>query len=200
MDDLLTADKLGLFLYLCAPGVVISFVRATFLTGRMPSGSEGVLSYVTLSLLYQAALLPLTHLKMQQITSNQLPTGTWALLIFVLPALVGALLGLNAREQWARRLLRKLRINPVHPLETAWDWRFGKCAECYVIVTMKNEIKWYGFLGEQSFMSSSPKERDLFLERTYDLGSDKKWSERGSGVWLSGGEIQSIEQWPKRRK
>ena len=67
MDDLLTADKLGLFLYLCAPGIVMIYSRALFLTGRIPSGSEGVLAYVTLSVVYQAALLPLTHLKTQQI-------------------------------------------------------------------------------------------------------------------------------------
>ena len=124
----------------------------------------------------------------------------WALLIFVLPALIGALLGLNARDQWVRQLLRRWRINPVHPVATAWDWKFGKCSECYVIVTMKNEIKWYGFLGDKSFVSSSPDERDVFfLERPYDIGDNKKWTSRGSGVWLSGEEIRSIEQWPKRR-
>lgn len=199
MGEYLAPDKLGLFLYLCAPGLVLVYFRSTFLTGRMPTGSEAVLTYVTLSVIYQAALLPFTNLTIDKSLGARLPTIAWCGIIFVAPAIAGALLGLNARHQWLRSVLRRMRLNTVHPVETAWDWRFGRCTECYVLITLKNGIKWAGLLSANSFLSTSPTERDVFLEQVYDWKNQDKWSPTGSGVWLAGADIQSIEQWPKRK-
>lgn len=199
MEELVAPDKLGLFLYLCAPGLILTYFRSLFLTGRMPPPAEGVLTYVTLSIVYQAALLPLTDLSASRMASNQLPTADWAIVIFVAPAVLGSILGLAARYQWIRAFFRKMRINTVHPVGSAWDWRFGNCDECYVLVTLKNDTKWAGLLGDQSFLSSDPTERDIFLQQVFDWKDGETWSQRESSVWIAGAEIQSIEQWPKRK-
>ena len=167
MNNYVAPDKIGLFLYLCAPGFILTYMRAQFHAGRMPPPTEGVLTYVTLSVIYQAAILPFTDLKLSSLTNAQLPTYEWALLIFILPALFGAILGINARNQWTGKLLKKLGINTVHPLASAWDWRFGKCRECYVMITLKNETKWAGSEAKNPF-SSNPGERDVYLERVYE--------------------------------
>lgn len=199
MSDYISTDKLGFFLYLCAPGLILVYVRSAFLTGRMPSGSDGVLTYVTLSIIYQAILLPFTKLNMATIASAQLPTVQWLLAIFLVPAVFGTILGLNARHQWLRSLLKKISINTVHPIETAWDFRFGKITECYVMITLKDGLKWAGRLTEGSFLSTSGAERDIYVEQVYDWKDQDSWTPTGSGVWLAGSEIVSIEHWPKKR-
>jgi hypothetical protein len=70
-----------------------------------------------------------------------------------------------------------------------------------VHVKLKDGTKWAGHLGQGSFSSTDPSERDLYIEDVYLTGKDdKKWTKRGSGVWIAHGEIQTIEFWPEHRE
>ena len=60
MSELLTPEKMGLFLMFSVPGIIILYIRAQFITGRMPPIAEGAISYLTLSLIYQAVAYPIT--------------------------------------------------------------------------------------------------------------------------------------------
>ena len=122
------------------------------------------------------------------------------MLLFVLPALLGTLLGLNVRKGWTKRFLNKAKINTIHSVNTAWDWRFGDCKECWVLAVLKDGTKWAGYLGIQSFMSSDPAERDIFIERVYEIDNETDvWTPRTSSVWIAHAEIQSLEFWPTQQ-
>lgn len=180
------------------PGFIILYFRAQFITGRLPPVAEGAVSYVTLSLIYQAVSYP--------ITATQFITGPmtlwhwagWFMFIFVVPAIIGGALGLNVRKGWSKAIVNKFGISTIHPIKCAWDWHFGQCKECWVMAVLKDGTKWYGYMGENSFMSSEPTERDLFIEYVYVMEQEgKPWTPRSSSVWIAHGEIQSLEFLPK---
>ena len=117
----------------------------------------------------------------------------------VIPAGLGLLLGLDAQRAWTRNILKKRGVHLSHPIDAAWDWRLGQ-EECWVHVKLKDGTKWAGHLGQGSFSSTDPTERDLYIEDVYDTGQDDaNWTPRGTGLWIAHGEIQSIEFWPEHR-
>lgn len=195
MDGLLDVTKLQLFLVFAVPGIVALYVRAQFLTGRMPPVAEGVIAYIILSLIYHALAYPIAAPLYSRPSSGWMMAG-WFLLLFVGPATLGFLLGLNVRKGWTKKLLSKVHLNTIHPVNSAWDWRFGECEECWVLVVLKNGTRWAGYLGQKSFMSSDPVERDIYIQQVYEIGEENKWTPRTSGVWIAHGEIQTLEFWP----
>lgn len=198
LDNILTPQTLSYFLIFAVPGVVALYVRAQFLTGRMPPVGEGLLAYVTLSLVYHALAYPIAYpLYRADISSIWNKVG-WFALLFAVPGLLGLVLGLNIRKGWTKRLLNRWKIHTVHPINCAWDWHFGQCEEGWVLAVLKDGTKWAGYMGVSSFMSSDASERDIFIERVYELGGEgKPWIPRVSSVWIAHGELQSLEFWPR---
>jgi len=193
-------ELLLLFLFFSVPGIVALFFRAQFMAGRMPKVGEGLLSYVTVSLAYHALVFPLTARLYAAASLAGWHWAGWVSLIFLGPALVGILLGLNIRKGWARKMIGRFGISTIHPVTCAWDWRFSQCEEGWVIATLKNGTQWHGYMGVNSFMSSDPGERDILIEQVYDsAGEGASWTPRGSAVWIANGEIQSLEFLPRNQ-
>ena len=187
-------EGLALFLFFSVPGIVALYLRTQFLAGRMPSAADGALTYVTLSLAYHAIIYPITGPLQARNTDLGVTWISWFIMIFVAPALLGTLLGLNIRRGWSRRLFDKIGLSIVHPISNAWDWKFSNCPESWIIVKLKDSTTWYGFLGENSFLSSDRAERDLYLQETFMYNEDgTAWRPLGSSVWIAHGEIQSLE-------
>lgn len=200
MNAIADPEKLRLFLLFAVPGIVALYVRSQFLTGRMLPIAEGIIAYVTLSLIYQAAIVSIFGLFNRGLFAGWMALA-WPVLLFVFPAIIGALLGLNIRKSWTKRLIAKLRINTAHPVNAAWDWRFVDSKSCWVLVVLKDGTEWAGYLGTQSFMSSDPAERDIFIEKVYEIDSKTDvWTARTSSVWIAHSEIQSIEFWPGNKE
>jgi hypothetical protein len=108
------------------------------------------------------------------------------------------MLGLDARQGWFRWVLRKLKIFPVHPIPSAWDWKFGSLSPSWVIVTLKNDHKIYGFLGNKSFISSDPKERDVYIEQVWTVDRKNRWTRNEQwSVLIPHGEIRVVEFMPE---
>ncbi|TCU61270.1 hypothetical protein EDF58_101584 [Novosphingobium sp. PhB57] len=197
----LDPEKLRLFWFFAMPGVIILYVRAQFLTGRMPSAAEGLIAYLVVSIVYHALLFPVASpLYGVAVTSFGGGVG-WFAYILAGPAAAGVISGLAAQRGWIRNILNSLKFNKlplrtVHSIPSAWDWKFSQCTDCFVMVVLKDATKWAGYLGEQSFISSAPAERDIFLEKVYEIDPENNWIPRTSGVWIGHGEIQSIEFWP----
>jgi hypothetical protein len=195
--EFLDPGRLQMLLLFAVPGVVAVYVRTQFLTGRMPPTGEGILVYVTVSLVYHALAFPLRP-SFDSAPLTRLWTLQWLLFILVLPALLGVLLGLNARYSWIGTALRKLHLVTAHPIGCAWDWRFSGSSECWVLIVLRDGMKWAGHLGPDSFISSDPRERDIYIQQVYEIGDEDKWIARTSGVWINHSEIQSIEFWPMK--
>ena len=193
MLDLKSVDTLYPVLMFIVPGLIILSMRSQFVTGRRPSHSAALLSYLAVSAFYYALILPFVDFAK--------PPGVvaWFLLVFVGPAIVGLLLGIEIQFDLSRKFLRRCRLNPVHSIPTAWDRKFGKMGGQWVLVTLKNGTTFAGYCNSDSFMSSDPVERDIYIPWLYDLDDDNKWVERSeSSVLITSGEVSTIEFWPKR--
>lgn len=200
MPELTSIDTIYLVLAFLVPGLIASFIRAQFITGRMPSHTEAALSYLTLSIIYYALAFPFVEYSVSIEGPAYWKIGAWFLLVFVGPAVFGFLLGLWAQKELGRRLLRRLQLNPVHVMPTAWDWKFSNATESWVLVVLKDDTQLAGLYGSDSFASSDPEERDLYIEKVYEIDDKNDWKPRDNGVLITSGEIRSIEFWPYRQE
>lgn len=197
MTEVKSIEQLSLVLGFLVPGLVILYVRSQFLTGRMQAQKEALLAYFALSVVWWGVSLPVvTWLLGQPLVAAERP-GTWLLLTFAGPAIIGILLGVNASKGWTRRLLAVVGLQLVHVMPTAWDWKFEGMSASWVLVTLKDGTRFAGFCGSDSFISSDPQERDIYIQRIYDLDENDTWIDRGEkGLLVPHGETRSIEFWP----
>lgn len=197
MSELKSLEDLYLVLGFVVPGLIVVFVRAQFLTGRTPPHSAALLNYLTLSIVYYALVLPLLDYVLSIEQPSYGKAIAWFGFVFVGPAIFGLVLGLNAQFGFLRRVLSRCGINPVHVMPTAWDWKFSNMEPQWVLVTLKDGTRFAGCCSKNSFMSSDPAERDMYIQWLYDIGEDNHWHSRGdNGVLVAAGEIKTIEFWP----
>lgn len=197
MPNIGSLESVYLALGLLVPGFITLFVRSQFVTGRRRSRSEDLLSYLTISVIYYALSFPFVGVTLSMDDSFYGRLLAWITLIFIGPAVFGFILGINVQTDWVRRALRRCGLNPVHVIPTAWDWKFGRMTNAWVLVTLKDGTTFAGFCGEDSFISSDPGERDIYIQWVYDVDPENNWSSRGdSGVLIAAGEVRTIEFWP----
>lgn len=106
-------------------------------------------------------------------------------------------MGINIQKDLFRRFLNLLGLFPIHPIQTAWDWKFSREREHWVLVTLKNGNTITGFYGKESFTASTSGERDMYIQWIYDTG-EKTTSPapEDKGVYIAADEISTIEFWP----
>ena len=203
--DLNILQDYALVWILLVPGVIILWVRAQFVPGRTQPQFQPILTYLAISLVYHALALPLAGPLL--VTSQLDPADeisstpyflAWFGYLFGGPVIGGSLLGLNIRKRPFRRLFHFLGLNPVRAIPTAWDWKFGfKAERQWVLATLKDGTRFAGLCGFDSFISDDPAERDIYIERIYDIGNNGEWIDRGdNGLLIAAGEVRTIEFWP----
>jgi hypothetical protein len=196
MPEIKSVESLYLIIGFLTPGLIATYIRSQFVTGRGPRHTEAALSYVVISIVYYALAYPAVEYVLSITGPGRWKALCWFGLIFVGPVFFGLLLGLNTQREWFRRILRRLKMNPVHAMPTAWDWRFGAMREEWVMVTLKDGTKFSGYCGANSFMSSDPNERDIYIQQVFDRNKKDQWIPRSSSVLIAGGTIQTVEFWP----
>lgn len=197
--DVLDINKLHLFFVFAVPGIILIYIRSIFLDGRMPNFVDNFVSYVVVSLIYNSIwflIFPdLYSAKLESVDLNQ--KLIWIAVVFVIPALLGFIMALNVRMGWLSAIASKFGMPIVHPVQSAWDWRFSTLQESWALIVLKDGTKWGGVLGEDSFISSSVHERDVFMQKVYVVDDEGSWHERDSSVLITHDQIQSIEFWKK---
>jgi len=198
MSTLDSIDDLYMTLGILSPGVIILYVRSQFYAGRFTINLSAILSYFTVSFVYYAIVFPFFDAKTFFENSQGVGVLDWFLFVFFVPCGLGLFLGLDVQKGIFRRFLNGFGLNPVHIIPTAWDWKFStSLGEQWVLVTLKDGTKFAGFLGKESFISSDPAERDIYIQWVYDIDETDKWTARNNcGAWIAGREIKTIEFWP----
>ena len=198
MPDLKSLDNIYLLLAFLAPGLVILFIRSKFTTGRVPSQAEASLAYLAISVIYYAITLPLIEAIQTAHLTGYAKAAAWFGVIFIGPVLLGVILGIDVQKGYFYRFLKRIGLHPVHAIPTAWDWKFGQRTEQWVLVTLKNGTQFAGLLCKDlSFMSSDPKERDIYIGQIYDIDEHNNWTARSNkSLLIASGEISTIEFWP----
>ncbi len=193
MIDLKSPEAFRIVLYFVVPGLVAVFFRAQFLSGRMQKHSDAILTYFSVSIVYWSML---TMAGISPATVSDNPFISFAVTL-IGPMVVGCALGLNARLDVLRGLLRKIGLNPVHATATAWDWKLSRTTPRYVIVSLTDGVTVAGLYDQRSFSSSDPLDRDLFLEKVYEIPDQGLWEEvPGKEILIRAAEIKYIEFLP----
>ena len=180
------------------PGFVWSAVLSMLLPRRGIGTEIRFLEFLTLSCLNHGLWSWAWFLIFQAELMETHPYWTallLAVIIFVSPVVLGlASAGLQQKE-WAGRFLRRLGFRTIHPIPTAWDWQFSRANPYWVLVTLKNGSRVYGFYGEKSFAGDDPGHRDLYLEATYRLLPNGEWApvEDTGGILVMSDQIALIE-------
>ncbi len=184
--DLKSIDAVYLALAFLVPGQIILFFRSRFTTGRMLPFKEAVLPYLAISLTYYALALPLVDVVLHFEEPGYAKSLAWFGLVFVGPTVAGVGWGIIHQVGLGRRLLAKVGLHVVHPVPSAWDFKFGDMPAQWVLVTLKNGTRFAGYYGKKALASSDPVERDIYIAQVYDLDEQHNWTARADGSSVLG--------------
>lgn len=188
------------------PGFVADLVLSTFTTRRAEKSETALLRYLSLSALNYAVWSWLVYLVVTVEWFDRHPFAAGMAWLFVIlggPTILAVAGGYSVQRDWGRKLCRKLDLHPVHIIPTAWDYRFGSLkTPHWVHVTLKDGSVVAGYFGGASFASSSPQERDLYIEQLWTVPDAGHWVRAAEGkvILLMKDDIRFIEIWPDRRE
>jgi hypothetical protein len=97
MPDLKSIQSIYLVLGFIVPGMIIAFVRAQFLTGRLRTLSESIVTYIALTVLYYGLAAPFVEYVLTFEEPGRAKIAAWLALIIVVPAIVCLVLGALAQ-------------------------------------------------------------------------------------------------------
>lgn len=143
-----------------------------------------------------------------------LQTGGCAVLfILTLPAVMGFIIGFARQKDWFGQIVEwfskcaetaewpeearnffNFKRSEKNNVPTAWDTVFVNIEPCWVIVTLKDGSKVYGFLGQGSHVSSDHEERDIFISHTVVKNDNGlEIVPNTAGVYIKHDEIRTVE-------
>ncbi len=195
MDPVKSPEQISLVLGYLVPGLIIIYVRAQFLTGRVAPHKDLLLTYFTLSIIYLAlmdaglVILSGTSVPLHEQTRYWLPILLFGAFIF------GGLIGLNAATGTTRRWLRRIKVYLPHAFDSAWDWKFSRFPESLVMLTLKDGSRVAGWCDAHSFMGSDPKDRDIYISQVYEVDAAGNWHLKtvGKSIYIAANEVRTIE-------
>jgi hypothetical protein len=192
------------------PGSVYQFVRAR-LRGPAPDDSSS-LNRVLRALTFSAGLVtsyallggrPVLELVGKVQGANRqaaleavAPLAAWALaLLFVIPSALAALVFYLPRWGGGPKWPSWLRLT-YDPTPRAWDYAFNGISPTYVRVLTNDGRYLGGWYGDESFASSFPEPRELFVETAHQMGADGEFGaevEGSSGLYIRCDDIRLVE-------
>ena len=196
MPDLTDVEKLPLAFAFLVPGFLTTYIYAQFLTGRTRDAFDKTLSYFVLTTLYYSIIYLFLGLGSLAVAVQS--AWSFVLVFFAGPMVLGVALGLLAQKSVFPRLWSMLGVGLVHPIPSAWDFRFSAySANTFVLVTLSDGKQVAGRLAAGSMASSDPQERDIYISELWDLGQNGQWSGRpeNQGVLIKAAEIRYMEFW-----
>jgi len=182
------------------PGFMIWSIASRFVPREEKEENLSIVRFLYLSAINYAVWSWLIYLAIAGNISKQNTLASMAVyswVVLVGPIVVGMIWGIATYKDWARKVLQRLGVNPVHGIPTAWDYKFSKTGRAvWVLVTMNDGSAVAGLFGSNSFAGSSSSERDLYIEQVYKI-TNGTWERvgRGDGVLIRGDCIKHIEFW-----
>lgn len=116
--------------------------------------------------------------------------------------MVALIIGILKQKDRARKVLDALKIRNMHPVPTAWDYIFSKQEPSWVIVTLIDNRLIMGLYSKNSFASSDSEERDIYIEKIFDVDENNQWIEniRNKGILISKDQVKTIEYQPSKEE
>lgn len=168
--------------------------QESFRVGVKQDIKTRLFSYAVASTAYFAVIAPFVRMVAEDLCLSKF----WAVGLeygFV-PILIGIVVALIRTQRWFDGISRLLKLPPIHHMPTAWDWVFVEREHgTYVIVTLNAGQKYAGPWSKTCFASSTPTERDIYLDEVWDAKDSGAWTRLSPrrGILLCGNDIKSVE-------
>lgn len=178
------------------PGFVLNSVLSMLVPLKDESWDLSLLRFVTFSSINYALWAWLIFL----VVGNEFFLGhpmraamAWVLIVLLSPIILGIIAGKTRQTGIVRNALSRLGINTLHPDPSAWDYFLSKTSPVWALIKLIDGTSVAGYFGPESSASSDPKERDIYLERVYNV-QDGVWQplERTAGILIRGDQIRWV--------
>ncbi|HVZ28951.1 MAG TPA: DUF6338 family protein, partial [Asticcacaulis sp.] len=110
MPEMISADYLRAFFIFVVPGLIALFTRSQFIYRRAIPLNDAVISYITLSIIYHACIFPFVPQFYVDGKYSGFYALGWLLILIVMPAVFGCLLGFAAQKSWLEKLFMKIGV------------------------------------------------------------------------------------------
>ncbi len=183
------------------PGFVYNSVVSSLVPQRGEQNQVSLLRFLTFSCVNYALWSWLIYLlvKSEFFTEHLVRAAiAWGGVTLLSPVLLGLLMGHFSQKETMFHVLRRLGLKPIHPIPTAWDYKFSITREpVWILVTLKDGSKVGGVFGSRSFASSDTTDRDMYIQEVYRVTAEGKWNsaERNDGILLLADQIRHVEFW-----
>ncbi|MFA1822989.1 DUF6338 family protein [Virgibacillus oceani] len=191
-------DVLFYTLIFVVPGFIIDSIYRVFVPQKDVTGQSILLRFLVFSTINYIVVFPILILlsRIPYIQSNvQFKLYVSILVIFSISVSIALIIPVIFNKGWVRTLLQKIGINTIHIIPTSWDYQFNKNKPSYLIVYLEDGGIVFGYWGSDSFASSIRNDKDLYLEKIFDVNEDNEWIEitNNKGIWIQATSIKYIE-------
>src|SRR5260221_1026880 len=198
MFGLTSTEAVYIALICVVPGYVFLAFRNQFIAGQDRLGTEQLLAFVTYSALNFAIFGWINLVVVPHEAAVWLRLLIWFLNLLVGPSVLGFVSGVFSQKEWGGKLYALLGLNVVHPTARSWDWIFHRVHPCFILVTLKDGSQCAGYwgvnpAGTQSFASSDPKERDLYISQMFEITDSGPWRRIQKSIFIAAGEVRTVE-------
>lgn len=197
MSGLVNFETVYVAIFFLVPGYLFLTFRNQFVAGQDRLGTEQILAFVTYSAL-NLAIFGWTIFAVPRSAPGWQIVLVWGFVLLIGPAILGFASGIWTQKELGSRLYSFLGLSLVHPTARSWDWIFHRVHPCFVLVTLKDGSQCAGYwgvsaAGTQSFASSDPKERDLYISQVFEIPDDGPWRPTQRSIFIAAGEIRTVE-------
>lgn len=190
--DILSVDKLVLFLFFFVPGFIsLKFYQLLFADEKVDF-SKSLYEAIGLSCINFSIFFWVIYYINRPAFVESHPFYYYLitiLIIFITPLILTWLLSKILKS----RLFGRFFISPE---KVPWDWHFSKREAFWVIVTLKDGKKIGGKFGLSSSASTFPRPNEIYIEDIWKLDANQKFLfsiKRNKGVLITGDNILTIE-------
>lgn len=169
MGDLLSLDKLTLFLIFVVPGFIAMKTYDLLVPAERRDFGSAIIDVITYSIINLAIfgwIIPLLFG-----WSLNWGSGYLYFVLFGAPVILSVV----------ARLLRAIPLLKgwlIHPTPTGWDHFFGKGTPCWIVFHLKSGNIIGGFYSGESLASSFPRPQDIYVEQVWKLDEQYRFKER----------------------
>ncbi len=190
-------NQVVVLLVFIIPGFILMRVKRVAYPTLEASATSTVLDSLSLSCMIYALASPLLYVAFVGRWYEERPLAFATLTLIVLlaaPVAFGVLYVRFTQGQkgvWLRGIL-----GFPHPDPTAWDYHFRKGRAYWVWLTFKSGKVMAGLFGPNSFASSFPHRRDLYIEKLLRLderGNVVELIENSAGVLVTMDDVERIQ-------
>ncbi len=188
----LTFDKILIFIIFFVPGFTYLKFYRLFIAEVRTDFSKDLYEAIGFSFINTLIFsYPLTLIHSDNFPENHpvLYYITILGIVIIAPILFTLIFYYISKQKWFSRFL-------VNPVKSAWDSFFSRRESYYVIVTLKNGRKIGGKYGLNSFSSTYPNPKEIYLEEVWTLNDKNGFEEKvmqTEGVLIVENEISTIE-------